>query len=180
MASHAGRLLVAGPALVDGNFRRTVVLLVDDDDEGAVGVVLNRATTAPLDGPLEPYARAATAPACLFAGGPVEPTAVIALGRTVPESTGDADFPLAGVRLVGLDDADALAGIRQLRIFAGYAGWSNGQLDDELAQGAWFVVDAEPDDVFTTQPAALWATVLRRQQGRLRLLSTFPDNPSHN
>jgi putative transcriptional regulator len=86
---------------------------------------------------------------------------------------------------LGLIDLDAppellSAGLRGLRIFAGYAGWGGGQLDDELAEGAWYVVDSEPLDAFSAAPEELWRVVLRRQRGELAFLSTYPPDPSLN
>jgi putative transcriptional regulator len=73
-----------------------------------------------------------------------------------------------------------VTGLGALRIFAGYAGWSPGQLQDEIDEGAWYVVEAETGDAFTNNPEDLWRTVLRRQTGDLALMATFPDDPTLN
>lgn len=178
-----GRLLVATPALEDPNFERVVILVLDHDEEGALGVVLNRASTVPVGDALARWVDLAASPPVVFGGGPVEPTAVVALGRAAAGVASDGWTPvLDSVRLVDLDTDPALAAVDldHVRVFAGYAGWAPGQLEDEILQGAWFTVDANPSDVFTDDPDGLWHAVLRRQNGDLQLLATFPADPSMN
>lgn len=178
-----GRLLVAAPALDDPNFERAVVLILDHDEDGAIGVVLNRASSVPVRETIVDWADLASAPPVVFGGGPVEPTAVVALGVATPVATPDTGAAILGrVRLVDLDQDVSLAAseLERVRIFAGYAGWAPDQLEDEIDQGAWFALDAEPDDVFTDDPEGLWHAVLRRQPGDLRLLATYPADPSLN
>ena len=178
-----GRLLVASPALDEPTFARAVILVLDHDEDGALGVVLNRASDVLVTDTIEGWASLAAVPAVVFGGGPVEPTAVVALGDAQPGAPAEGDTAILDrVRLVDLDEDPALAAadLRQVRLFAGYAGWSPEQLEDEVAQGAWFPVEATSEDVFTRDPAGLWHAVLRRQPGRLRLLATFPDDPSLN
>ena len=78
------------------------------------------------------------------------------------------------------DPSDAPSGITALRVFAGYSGWSGGQLELELENGGWFVVEAEDSDVFTDRPEQLWRDVLRRQPGSLRSVAYFPTEPGWN
>jgi putative transcriptional regulator len=178
-----GRLLVATPALADPNFDRTVVLLLDHDEEGSLGVVVNRPTPVDVTDVLPPWSDLATAPGVVFQGGPVALDSALGLA-TVP---GGAE-PLGWRRVyggVGLVDLDAppevlAAELASLRIFAGYAGWGPGQLEAELADGAWYVVDSEPGDAFSPNPEGLWRAVLRRQPGSLALVATYPDDPSMN
>jgi putative transcriptional regulator len=179
-----GRLLVATPSLTGPAFARTVVLLLDHTADGSMGVVLNRPLDVAVDVVLPAWQPYLTAPARLFRGGPVGQDSALGL-VAVP---GDCDPP-AGVRRiagsVGLVDLDAdpaavtgqLAGVR---VYAGYAGWAGGQLLGEVAEGSWFVVDAEARDAFTDRPARLWREVLRRQPGALAYLATFPENPELN
>lgn len=89
---------------------------------------------------------------------------------------------LGSLGLVDLDVPPELlaADLHAVRIYAGYAGWSPGQLEDELGQGAWYLAEAGPGDVFSDSPAALWRDVLRRQQGHLALLSTYAEDPTLN
>jgi putative transcriptional regulator len=179
-----GRLLVASPALVDANFRRAVVLMLDHSDDGALGLVVNRPMDVDVSSVLPAWQPHTTAPGRLFQGGPVQLDS--ALGLVAVPGTGSQPI---GVRLligsVGLVDLDAppeviAPGLAGLRIFAGYAGWSAGQLESEISQGAWYVVDSEPRDAFTDRPERLWREVLRRQRGRLAMMSTYPDDPNLN
>jgi putative transcriptional regulator len=180
--STKGRLLVATPPLGDPNFDRTVVYVLDHHPGGAVGVVLNRPTSEDeLDG-LHDWIEAATEPRSVFTGGPVELDALIALGVAhghVDGAWGDLTNGIGTVDL-SLDVDEVAASIDRLRIFRGYAGWGAGQLDDEIAMGAWMVFDAEPDDIFTDAPDDLWRQVVRRQGGRLRWIADAPDDLSAN
>lgn len=171
----AGRLLIASPVLEDPNFFRTVVLLLQHDEDGALGVVLNRRSAEPIEDHLPAWAPAAAAPQVVFVGGPVEPA--MAIGLTAGE-TGAEPSALPGVRMLDFAEPDPAGG--PVRIFSGYAGWGATQLEAELEEGAWMVVEAEVGDVFTDQPDRLWSTVLKRQPGSLRLLATFPDDLSLN
>lgn len=178
-----GRLVVATPLLDDPNFQRAVVLVLDHDEEGALGVVLNRASGVPVGETLDDWVELVADPPVVFGGGPVEPTAVVALGRAVPGGTADGSTAiLERIQLVDLDGDPVLAAadLERVRVFAGYAAWAPGQLELEIAQGAWFAVDAEPFDVFTADPEGLWHTVLGRQRGALKLFATYPDDPSMN
>ncbi len=177
-----GKLLVATPPLADPNFDRTVVLVLEHGEEGALGLVINRPSETPLASVLPDWHEPASPPGVVFSGGPVAPEAVIALARggsaatpgwvPVLDEIGSVD--------VGMDPADIGVPIRALRVFVGYAGWAEGQLDAELAQGAWFVVPALPDDPFTLQPDRLWYQVLRRQRGRLAMFAHCPADASVN
>jgi putative transcriptional regulator len=186
VSSLTGRLLVATPALADPNFDRAVVLLLDHDDEGSLGVVLNRPTLVGVGDVLEPWAALAGRPQVVFQGGPVSLDSALALA-VVPGEVGTAD-PLGWRRVhgaIGLVDLEAppellAAELGSLRIFAGYAGWAPGQLEDELADGAWYVVESEPGDVFSPDPERLWRAVLRRQRNELAMVATYPDDPSLN
>jgi putative transcriptional regulator len=185
-----GRLLVATPELGDPNFFRTVVLMLEHTPDGAVGVVLNRPTDTGLgeaatdwDG----WDELAAPPAVVFLGGPVSQTAVICVASrpdaepaTTPEDEDAEGFqPVVGP--LGVADLrrppDA---VEAVRIFAGYSGWGGGQLEGELAAGAWFVLDADPDDALGEHPDELWSRVLRRQGGRLALFAACPPDPTLN
>jgi putative transcriptional regulator len=179
-----GRLLVATPGLLDANFFRSVVLVVEHTDEGAAGVVLNRPSETGLgDGPLEEWSDLAAEPPLVFVGGPVAPDAAVCLARTAPEGTPPGWQPvIAGLGVLDLSGeiGDVRDGVDRLRVFAGYAGWGPGQLETELEQGSWYVVDADPEDALTSMPGALWRFVLRRQSGKLALVANFPADPSMN
>ena len=175
---HTGKLLVAMPVLDDPAFARSVVLLIDHDEDGALGVVLNRASEVPVSEATDALIDLIPAPGVLFGGGPVEPDALVAIGRA-QDGVGQVDTTFVeGLRLVDLDQDPVLAGVElsHVRLFAGYAGWAPGQLEHEVWHGAWVVVDVEPSDVFTPRPETLWQDVLARQSGRLRLLADFPQD----
>jgi putative transcriptional regulator len=185
----AGRLLVATPLLGDPNFRRTVVLIVEHEEiEGTLGVVLNRPTTVGVGQVLEQWTELATEPSVVFRGGPVAPNSALALalvlGTDEPVGWRALDGAPAMARL-GLLDLDTPPGllatdITNLRVYAGYAGWSPGQLEAEIDEGAWYVLPAEPSDVFAAEPDQLWRSVLHRQDGDIAFLATYPDDPSLN
>ena len=185
----AGRLLVATPLLGDPNFRRTVVLIVEHEDvQGTLGVVLNRPTTIGVDQVLEQWTELATEPSVVFRGGPVAPNSALALamipGKDEPVGWRALDGAPALARL-GLLDLDTpprllAPAITSLRVYAGYAGWSPGQLEAEIDEGAWYVLTAQPGDVFAADPDRLWRQVLRRQEGDLAFLATYPDDPTLN
>ncbi len=184
MESLTGRLLVATPALRDPNFERTVVLLVAHEEGGALGVVLNRATEVPVAEVLGGWGSLADEPAVVFEGGPVQPEAAICLARTRP---GAAELPgfsrvsgaIGTVDLSG--DPEALReDVVGVRVFAGYAGWSPGQLEGEIEGGSWFVFDALPGDAFAARPDDLWPMVLRRQGGLLAAVAHYPSDVTLN
>jgi len=183
----AGRLLVATPALVDPNFDHTVVLLLDIDEAGALGVVLNRPSGVPVVEILPDWADVASSPDVLFAGGPVSTDSALAVG-ILPRAAEAADDPVGFRRLygdVGIIDLDApteivTPSLGGLRIFAGYAGWGSGQLEAELEADSWYVLPSRPGDLFGADPEGLWSRVLRRQPGELAWVSTRPMDPTLN
>jgi putative transcriptional regulator len=191
-----GDLLVATPNLLDPNFEHTVVLLLDVDDNGALGVVLNRPSSVPVGDVLPDWAELAGAPGVIDQGGPVRTESALALGATAPVPTdvptppaGDAAAEPVGFRrlydhvgIVDLDTPTPIIGpaLRRLRIFAGYAGWGARQLAAEIAEGSWYVVPSAPGDLFGDDPLDLWKRVLRRQPGELAWVSTRPADPSMN
>jgi putative transcriptional regulator len=185
----AGRLLVATPLLGDPNFKRAVVLIVEHEEvEGTLGVVLNRPTAIGVGQVLEQWTELTTEPSVVFRGGPVAPNSALALalipGKEEPVGWRALDGAPSLARL-GLLDLDTPPGllataITSLRVYAGYAGWSPGQLEAEIEEGAWYVLSAEPGDVFVADPGMLWRQVLRRQDGDLAFVATYPDDPTMN
>ncbi|WP_190128932.1 YqgE/AlgH family protein [Streptomyces mashuensis] len=195
VSSLTGRLLVATPALADPNFDRAVVLLLDHDEQGSLGVVLNRPTPIGVGDILESWAALAGEPGVVFQGGPVSLDS--ALGVAVVPGERYAHGAAGGPRgadpigwrrvhgAIGLVDLEAppellATALGSLRIFAGYSGWGPGQLEEELAGGAWYVVESEPGDVSSPDPQRLWRAVLRRQRNELAMVATYPDDPSLN
>ena len=183
-AALRGRLLVATPSLLDSNFFRTVVLLVEHNEEGAAGVVLNRPSEMSLDeGPLKAWEDVAADPPLVFVGGPVQPAAAVCLARAAPGATPAGFEPVVdglGVIDIGREMTELRPCVDRIRVFAGYAGWGAGQLEREIAEGAWYVLDADPEDALSSEPGGLWRFVLKRQGGHLALVSSFPADPTMN
>jgi putative transcriptional regulator len=183
----AGQLLVAAPALVDPNFDHSVVLLLDYDDEGALGVVLNRPSPVPVGEILADWSDLTAEPAVLFHGGSVGTDSALAVA-TVQTAEPDSEEPMGWRRLfdsTGIVDLDTptellASAVSDLRIFAGYAGWGSEQLEAEIEEGSWYVVPSLPSDVFDGDPGGLWQRVLRRQPGELAWVSTRPLDPTLN
>lgn len=179
-----GRLLVAGPVLADPNFSRSVVFLLAHGDQGALGLVLNRPTHTSLAASLPEWDELASEPAVVFAGGPVtEGTICLARLKSDVPVPASGYLPLTGpFGTVDLDADPVLVApsIEHLRVFAGYSSWGPGQLESELAQDAWWVVDVAEGDVFSSEPDDLWKKVLRRQGGPLALAAGMPADPSLN
>ena len=201
-----GDLLIASVLLSDGVFDSTVVLVLDSDADGALGVILNEISQTPLDAVLPDWVEAVSEPRLLFHGGPVSPNGAICLasvaapGEEPPgwrplfdspdsgaaaaaDSPADPDGPRhLRVGLLHLDTPIEIVagGYRDLRIFAGYSGWGAGQLQDEITQGMWHVARAAYDDVFGPRPLDLWRQVLRRQKGEVALFSTWLEDPDLN
>jgi putative transcriptional regulator len=177
-----GRLLLATPSLIDPHFDRTVIYVLEHHDDGAVGVVINRPSDEALDEPLDRWIDLQSAPSSVFEGGPVEDNALIALAVTkAPELDDESLTPIIGeIASADLtaDPAIVAAAVHEVRVFRGYSGWGPGQLDAEIDEGAWLVLDAQTGDVFSDNPDELWRDVLRRQPGRLAWLANAPDDLS--
>lgn len=183
----AGQLLVATPSLVDPNFQRTVVLLLDHDETGSLGVVLNRPSPVPVGEVLHDWRDLVAEPGVLFHGGPVATDSALAVA-SIPVGKDPEDDPVGFRRLfddTGIVDLDTPTelldhAVSRMRIFAGYAGWGVGQLAAEVEEGSWYVLSLQPGDVFAGDADRLWARVLRRQPGELAWVSTRPADPTVN
>lgn len=193
LESAAGRLLVATPLLNDPNFERTVVLVCFHDANGAFGIVLNRPVEALAAHLVPEWHEQISPPGTLHAGGPVERSSFLGIGLMEhPEDDPEWWTALAhghrgqghhgqGLGLVNLAaDPEEADGLDALRIFHGYAGWGAGQLDMEIGEDAWFVVDAHPLDPFAAVPETLWQDVLRRQRGELAMYGWYPEDARLN
>ncbi len=180
MDSLQGQLLVASPALLDPNFRRAVVLVTVHGDEGAMGVVLNRPAPASVADAVPHLDHLVPDGESVFVGGPVQPEAVTALAE-VDERDALALHVFADIGFLPAEPGDADdAPVRRARVFAGYSGWGDGQIEVELGESAWIIEEARPDDVFAERPEQLWSDVLRRKGGEFRLLATMPEDPALN
>jgi putative transcriptional regulator len=175
-----GSLLIAGPSLWDPHFRRAVVLVGYHDDEGAVGVVLNRSLEVPVSEAVPALAGLVDGGEPIFAGGPVEPGGVIVVADFADPSEAEL-IALGSIGFLPQEVPDGFAaGIRRARVFAGYAGWGAGQLEAELDEDAWIVEPARPEDVFHPEPARLWSDVLKRKGSAFDLIRLMPADPSMN
>jgi putative transcriptional regulator len=175
-------MLVASPTLLDPSFERTVVLMLEHSSEGALGVVLNRPSGLPVSGVMASWAPLVTPPSMVFEGGPVSTDSALGLVRTRDRDVLGIRRLDHGVALVDLDTPAELVSdsVTSMRLFAGYSGWAAGQLETELEEDSWFVVDALPVDTFTGEPESLWSQVLRRQPHPLSLVASFPPDPALN
>lgn len=181
-----GSLLIASTALSAPAFARTVVYIIEHDEQGTLGVVLNRMSDAAVYNILPRWADLAASPRAVFVGGPVGTSSALCLG-VAKSGVVVADQPklhqvLGPVAMVDLDAdpdqmAEVLAGVR---IFAGYAGWEPGQLDEELADNSWIVAPGLPTDLLSEPSVDVWQQVLSRQPWPLPLLSTYPLRPDDN
>ena len=182
MESLRGKLLLAGPVLKDPNFDRSVVFIAEHTEDGAMGLVLNRPSTATVADAVPDLTWVAGDDDSVYVGGPVAPNGVIVLAEW--------EDPTQAVVLVDDDlgfvpgdaeDADALAAaVRRARVYAGHAGWGPGQLEAELAEEAWIVEPPLRDELFSDDAEGLWSAVLRRMGREFALLSTMPPDPSLN
>ena len=174
-----GKLIVSSPSLIDPNFRKTVVLIAHHDEEGALGLVLSRPSDVPAAEAVPVLDGLPGAEDPVFVGGPVQPDAFMVLAEF--EDVDEAAAPI--IDGLGFMPADAEPGdlaIRRLRLFAGYSGWGSGQLEDELAENSWIVVDAAAEDAFADDPDVLWRTVLQRKGGPFSLMENMPFDPGLN
>ena len=180
----SGMLLVATPALQDPNFVDTVVLLLDVNDEGALGVVLNRPSQVLVADVLEPWREVVAEPEVLFRGGPVGTDGALAVARLRDIEAAPLGWrPVAGLLgMVDLDTPTELVdgSVSAMRVFAGYAGWGADQLEGEVDEGSWYVVSAESGDAFRGDTSGLRRDVMRRQPGMLAWHATRPVDPELN
>jgi putative transcriptional regulator len=183
METLRGKLLLAAPALKDPNFDRTVVFIAEHSDEGAMGLVINRPSDAPVVEAIPDLTWVAdSGDELVYVGGPVAPNGVIVLAEW--------DDPSQAVVLIDddlgfvpgdVEDTDSLAtALRRARVYAGHAGWGPGQLEDEVAEEAWIVESPLREELFSDDPEGLWSAVLRRKGREFALLSTMPPDPSLN
>lgn len=173
--------MLASPTLLDPNFRRTVVLIGVHNEDGAMGVVLNRPSETTVAEAVPQLEESVQDDELVFVGGPVQQTSVVLLaefddpGPAALLILGRIGFPANGTDVDDLAEATS-----RKRVFAGYAGWGGGQLDEELAQGDWITHPAVPEDVFSDEPEELWSAVLERKGGSYALLARMPVDPSVN
>ena len=180
-----GMLLVSAPGMFSPKFARTVVLVLEHDADHTLGVVLNRRSEVAVANVMDAgWAELAAKPQAVHIGGPVSPESAVGLGVTAAGAPENPYLNRLANRLVLVDLNASPAEVSELldviRIFAGYAEWAPGQLDDEILRGDWFVTPALPSDVVAPAGADLWGDVMRRQAMPLPLFATFPANVEDN
>jgi putative transcriptional regulator len=176
-----GQLLIAGPALNDPNFRRSVILVGEHGAEGAMGVILNRPSPVSVADAVPPLADLVDDADLVHIGGPVQPQAIVVLGDfRDPHEAAALVLDSIGFLPGEIETASDVGSLARARVFAGYAGWGPEQLEDEIAEGSWILERALADDVFTEDPDALWSTILRRKGGAFAVLALMPPDPSRN
>jgi putative transcriptional regulator len=175
-----GRLLIAGSSLSDPNFRRAVVLVGEHNEDGALGVILNRPAPARVREVVPTLGDLVAEDEHIFIGGPVQPQGAVVLADfRDPQRSGLLVFGSIGFLLGDVEEGD-LRTVHRARVFAGYAGWGPGQLEQEMREASWIAEPARPDDVFSPDPSSLWGDVLRRKGEDYRLLALMPEDPSLN
>lgn len=181
---HAGELLVSNEASGAGFFDQAVVLLLDSDENGAIGVALNKPSTTPVSGVLPAWSQELNPPSVLFAGGPVSPNGAICLAKVMDSGEEPPGWRsiMGDIGLLHLDTPVEIAAgaYSDVRVFAGYSGWDPGQLADELDRGVWMRAAARDEDIFGAHAEGLWRRVLRRVGGAAGLLSGYTGSPALN
>jgi putative transcriptional regulator len=181
MDSLRGALLVAGPRLIDPNFHRTVVLVCDHSEEGALGLVLNRPSPLEVEEAVPELLDAIPNDGRLWVGGPVQPAGVVLLAEL--DDPAEGALAVTGALAIVTEEAGVESledRARRVRAFLGYAGWGPGQLEAELESDDWIVAPLGAADAFTEDPDGLWAAALERLGGRYALVARMPVDPSLN
>ena len=179
--SLCGQLLLASPALMDPNFRRAVILVGVHSEEGAMGVVLNRPSEVTVSEAVPQLEQTVAEQEPVYVGGPVQPSSIVFLAEFLDPTPagllvlGRIGFPAPDAGIDELTEATA-----RRRVFAGYAGWGEGQLDAELDQGDWIAHNAVPATSSPRRPEELWSSVLTRMGGSYALIARMPLDPSVN
>ena len=164
-----GQLLVAGPDLLDPNFRRSVLLVGEHGEEGAMGVILNRPSPVSVHDAVPPLAELVDGEELVHVGGPVQPQAIVVLGDfSEPDEAAALVLGSIGFLPAEIESADDVRSLSRARVFAGYAGWAAGQLESEIEEESWIIEPALPEDVFTQEPEQLWSTGARAQGRAVR------------
>jgi putative transcriptional regulator len=175
-----GQLLIAGGGLFDPNFRQTVVLVVEHEPGGALGLVLNRPSPVEVEEAAPALAELVPPRDPLYLGGPVEPQAAVVLAELAqPELAEIVVFESVCLLTEDITERSS-GGLLRARVYAGYAGWGPGQIESELEESSWIVRPASAEDVFATTPQSQWASLLKRMGGDYAVLSTMPFDPSTN
>ena len=181
MKSFRGKLLLATPELIVPNFFRTVILVLEHSNEGAIGVVLNRQSDLYSVDALPKWSASQDSSSLLHWGGPVQEESLLALGLYDEHAKDESDEGIGRIKILNLNlEILDMTSIVDARLYSGYAGWSAGQLDAEILSAGWIVADVTDTDPFSDDPEDLWSIVLARQNGFLSKLAQYPDDPRMN
>lgn len=173
----AGQFLVATPIISTPPFARSVVLMLEHDASGAIGLVLNDPTDLLVADHIDGIEDQLSEPRNVFLGGPVSSDTAVTLGKGHGiEFLRPSALPSIGI----VDIEDDLTSIEALRVFAGYSGWDPQQLEAEIEDGAWWVLFPELEEIFTSDVGGMWERTVERGPGTLPLYSTYPVDPSVN
>jgi len=177
-----GQLLLDSGQLRGSFFQRTVVLICQHDAEGAFGLVLNRGTGSNVGEMIVADLPDSIKGCPLYLGGPVQPSALSFLQSDsfIPDANVMPNLSLGHSLDSLVDLGESFSPTRKIKLFAGYAGWSPGQLEDEMKRKAWLTHPASLELVFDTDPAQLWQNILRQKGWKYRLLAQMPEDLSLN
>ena len=177
-----GQLLLDQGKLYGSFFHRTVILICQHDSEGAFGLVLNRATGNKVGDALVANLPEHLKEQALYSGGPVQPQALSYLHSDMflPDADVLPDLSLGHSLDALMELGESFSATKKMKVFAGYAGWSPGQLDDEMSRDTWLVHPASTELVFHPSSAQLWQLILRDKGFKYRMIAEAPENPSWN
>lgn len=177
-----GQLLLDSGQLRGSFFQRTVVLICQHDAEGAFGLVLNRSTGSSAGDMIVADLPDVIKACPLYVGGPVQPSALSFLHTDafIPDANVLPNLNLGHSLDTLLEIGESFSTTRRVKLFAGYAGWSPGQLEDEMKREAWIAHPATVDLVFDPSPEQLWQGILRNKGWRYRLVAEMPEDLSLN
>jgi len=182
-----GCFLVSSAHLRDPNFHRTVVLMLEDNDEGSMGLVINRPSSISVDSAFSKVDKKVLSPEPIYSGGPVETTALFIL-HNCSELGKDEERVAEDIYLTGSNDSFEALVNNELncsqkcgfRVYCGYAGWSPEQLESEISRGDWQIVEAESETVFRSNPYDIWEACFQMVREENRILPHIPTNPEWN
>lgn len=177
-----GQLLLDGGMLYGSFFHRSVVLICHHDADGAFGLVLNRMAGAKVGDVLVANLSESLRELPVFIGGPVQPAALSYLHSSdfMPNANVMPNLSVGHSLDELIEIGESLTSSTRLRIFAGYAGWSPGQLDDEMRRKAWLTHPATLDLIFTNEPEKLWQKILMKKGWKYKLIAESPEDLNWN
>lgn len=172
-----GSLLLASPGMHEETFERTVIFVLEHDESGSMGLVLNRPSDMLVSDALPDFGPLAN-PDRLFLGGPVEQGTALVLAEPLDPAAPGMHFMHQGIGLLDLtNEQEQRISLERARVFSGYAGWGPRQLETELRNGAWIIANSDPQDLWNSNHQTLWARIMARQGDFSEFLSEYPSQP---